>query len=92
MGSSQGNVFTIRADCDPASVDDHFAALTDRVASATPDRPLGLDLTEGRPSAVALQLAAAAALSLVRKGAFAGFGRTAAPILSATIDRQEAPA
>ncbi len=92
MGSSQGNVFTIRADCDPASVDDVFAALKDRVAAATPDFPLVLDLSEGRPSAVALQLAASAKLSLDRKGAFAGFGRAAAPILSATLDRQEAAA
>ena len=92
MGSSQGNVFTIPADCDPASVDDLFTALKDRVALATPDCPLALDLSEGRPSTVALQLAASAKLSLVRKGAFAGFGRAAAPIPSATFDRQEATA
>jgi hypothetical protein len=53
-------------------------------------QPLAADLSDGRPTALALQLAAATALSLTRAGAFAGFGPNAAAFLSPKADRQEA--
>lgn len=81
---------TIPADCCPARVAEVLAHLRDRVASATAVQPLAADLSDGRPTALALQLAAATALSLTRAGAFAGFGPNAAQFLSPMAHRQEA--
>lgn len=86
MESSRQDVFTINADCDLTSVDDLLGALKQQVGAATPDNPLALDLTPGRPTAVALQLAVSAARSLGQRAAFAGFGATAAQFLPHVIE------
>jgi hypothetical protein len=88
--SAQDRSLTIPADCCPARVAEVLTQLQERVATATPADPLATDLTDGRPTALALQLAAAAALSLTRAGAFAGYAANAAQHLSPMADRQEA--
>jgi hypothetical protein len=82
-------LLAIPADCDPARVRDILTGLRDRIAVASAAYPLSPDLTEGRPTALALQLLAATALSLRRAGAFAGFGPNAFAILTPLSDRQE---
>jgi hypothetical protein len=87
MISSSCDVFRVPSDCDPVDVKDILSLLRQQVATASPGKPLALELTDGRPTAIALQLVASAALSLSRKAAFAGYGATAAPILSPLTDR-----
>jgi hypothetical protein len=67
----------VAGDCDAARAQDVYTRLHDLVAGATPENPVRLDLTDSRPTAFALQLLLAAAKSLDRRGAFAGFGPAA---------------
>lgn len=82
MVASPVDIFRIPADCGPAAIADTLTPLRQRVAAASPDLQLALDLTEGRPTAIALQLLASASRSLARKAAFAGYGPAAGAILS----------
>ena len=87
MASPSRRISEVPSDCDPAGAEEILAALRKRVAAASSGKPLILELTDGRPTAIALQLVASAALSLNRRAAFAGFGPTAAQILSPVNDR-----
>ena len=89
MGSSSNDIVVVPCDCDSAALPDLVAMLKARVLSATADHPLALDLTPGRPTALAVQLVASATRSLRHKAAFAGHGATAAPIFASVTDRQE---
>lgn len=71
----------IQSDCDAATAPGLLSDLRAAVAAASPDRPLRLDLTEGVPTSIALQLIASAATSLGRAQAFAGFGPAATAAL-----------
>lgn len=72
----------VAADCDAAAVHDLHAGLQDLVGRATPESSVALDLTDGPPTAFAIQLLVAAGKSLDRRGAFAGFGPAARAALS----------
>jgi hypothetical protein len=76
----------VASDCDAASVADRLADLRAAVDAARPDQPLHLDLTDGPPSVFALQLVAAAAVSLGRMQAFAGYGPAAMAALGHTSE------
>jgi hypothetical protein len=69
----------VPSDCDPSAAGAVLASLRDSVAAATAEQPLALELTQGRPTAIALQLVASAAVSLRRKSAFGGYGAHATP-------------
>ena len=86
MTSPAQTTVTLPSDCDSAGADEVLGALRKCVAEAASGKPLAVELTAGRPTAIALQLAASAALSLTRRDAFAGYGPTAAPILSHATD------
>ena len=74
-------VLVLPAECDAATATALLPRLRHRVAGVLPDAPLQLDLTEGRPTAFALQLIVSARKSLVARSAFAGLGRHAAAAL-----------
>ena len=62
-------------------VQDVLADLRARAAAIGAARPARLDLTDPAPTAFAVQLLTAAAVSLRAAGAFAGYGPTAAAAL-----------
>jgi hypothetical protein len=74
-------VLDVQSDCDAPSAPGLLADLRAKVAEASRNRPLRLDLTEGLPTAIALQLIVSAAASLGRAQAFAGYGPAAAAAL-----------
>lgn len=75
-------VALVASDCDAAQVQGAYSRLLNLVCEVTPDAPVRLELTGSRPTAFALQLLLAAAKSLDRRGALAGFGPIARTALS----------
>ena len=83
VGSENGAVHLIDHALAVADSKNALVAVTAAVGGATPDGPLGLELTGNTPTAPALQLLVAAARSLAGTGAFSGFGACASRVLGA---------
>lgn len=88
---ADGDSVVIDSGCDARAAVALHERLRATVALASDSRPLRLDLSAGTPTAFALQLLAATAASLRQRGAFAGYGDHAAPLL-APRPTQEEPA
>ncbi|MDR7126076.1 hypothetical protein [Pseudotabrizicola sp. 4114] len=83
VGSGNGTVHLIDQALAVADSRAALAALVAAVDTATPDSPLGLELSGDTPTAPALQLLIAAARGLAGPGAFSGFGACASRALGA---------
>ncbi|RGP38597.1 hypothetical protein [Pseudotabrizicola alkalilacus] len=83
VGSGNGTVHLIDQSLAVADSKAALAVLVAAVEAATPDAPLGLELTGDTPTAPALQHLIAAALGLAGAGAFSGFEACASRALGA---------
>ncbi|MBD1206531.1 MAG: hypothetical protein O9292_09375 [Rhodobacteraceae bacterium] len=88
-GTAGTDSVVIDSGCDARSAIALHERLRADIAAASDSRPLRLDLSDDRPTAFALQLLAATAASLRRKGAFAGYGDHAAPLLDPSPTQED---